>query len=120
MTVKTAVRQINRHVGIHALLALFFGLCWLIHNLAFTRLKMDPTMLHDRTAHSWVLVGYVAENFWLAIAFILLAFGSVAFLQFRNRAPWTYWLTALLFCIPCIVYWIACARVLGKLVSVAD
>jgi hypothetical protein len=44
-----------------------------------------------------------------------LAVASVAFLQIRGRPSWTCWLIAVVYCIPCVVYWGPCLYIFGKL-----
>ena len=47
----------------------------------------------------------------LAIAYVVLVVAAVVFAQVRGHPAWTYWLTALILCIPCIVYCWPCAYI---------
>jgi hypothetical protein len=110
-------RAMNRR-AIYVCMAVFFALCWLSHYLA--RLAMEICnrqflVTDGKTVRAMALIDWVAAHSWLAIAYIFLVLASVAFLQIRGRPPWTYWVTALLFCIPCFAYWLPCAFITGKL-----
>ena len=118
MKIRTILGAINRHAGIHVCLAIFFAFCWFLHFVATIKVeccKRGLCMINDRTLRAMALVDWVAAHSWLAIAYFFLVVASVAFLQIRGRAPWTYWLTAVVYCIPCIAYWGPCAYIAGKL-----
>lgn len=114
MQVGTVLRAIIRHSGIHLFLAMIFAASWFIHHVAFKRMEMSDRQfasMDDETMRAMALIDLIATNYWWAIAYALLAFSAVAFLQIRARQPWTYWLTAATFCAPCMFYWIACAHI---------
>ena len=109
-------RAITKH-AIYVCMAVFFALCWFSHYLA--RLAMEICnrqflAMNGKTLRAMALIDWVAAYSWLAIAYVFLVVASVAFLQFRGRPPWTYWVTALLFSIPCFAYWLPCAFIAGK------
>ena len=110
----------RKQAVIHVCLGLLFASCWLIHHLASLRMeavRRDFVLLSNRAIRAMSVLDFVAARGWLAIAYVALVFAAVGFLQVRGRPPWTHWLAALLFCIPCMLYWAACAYVagLGKL-----
>ena len=72
-------------------------------------------VMNVRTLRTMALIDWVAGHWWLAMAYFVLVVAAVAFLQIRGRPAWTYWLTAALFCIPCVAYWFPCAAIAGKL-----
>lgn len=114
MKVGTVLRATIRHSSIHLFLAMILAASWFIHYVAFRRMEMCDrqfTSMDDETTRAMALVDLIAVNYWWAIAYSLLAFAAVAFLQIRARPPWTYWLTAVTFCAPCMMYWIACAHI---------
>jgi len=110
-------RAINRH-AIYVCMAVFFGLCWFSHYLA--RLAMEIYNRHflamnAKTLRAMALIDWVAAHGWLAMAYVFLVVTAVSFLQLRRRPPWTYWVTAILFSIPCFAYWVPCVFIAGKL-----
>jgi hypothetical protein len=120
MKIAMILKAINRHAGIHASLALFFAFCWMTHHVAF--LKMEGcgrqfALMNDRTMRVMALIDWVTAHSWLVIAYTLLPFASVAFLQIRGRPPWTCWVVVVVYCIPCVMYWSACAYIAGKLIG---
>ena len=111
------VRALNKR-AIYVCMAVFFALCWFSHYLA--RLAMEICnrqfiVMDGKTLRAMALIDWVAVHWWLASAYVFLVVASVAFLQIRGRPPWTYWVTAALFCIPCFAYWLPCALIAGKL-----
>jgi hypothetical protein len=74
-------------------------------------------LMNDRTLRAMALIDWVAANWWLAAAYAFLPVACVAFLQIRGRPSWTYWPAAALFCLPCVVYWVPCAYIMGKLLG---
>jgi len=118
MKVGTTLRAISRRAPVHACWALCFAFSWWIHCLAFVKMERCNRQffsMDDRTLRTMALLDLVTTNYWAAIAYAFLAVAAVAFLQLRGRPPWTHWLAALIFCMPCIVYWTACGYILGKL-----
>ena len=111
-------RASKRRAAIYVCLAVFFALCWFSHYLA--RLAMDicgrhfPAM-NVKTLRAMALIDWVAAHAWLALAYAFVVVAAVVFLEIRGRAPWTYWVTAVLFCIPCFAYWLPCVFIAGKL-----
>ena len=108
---------ISRYAFIHMCLAVFFAFCWFAHCLAI--LKMEAfgrqfIVMNDSTMRAMTLIDWVAANSWLAIAYVCLVFASVAFLQVRGHPRWTCWIVALIYCIPCAMYWMPCAYIAGK------
>ena len=104
-------RAITKH-AIYACMAVFFALCWFSHYLA--RLAMEVCnrqflVMNGKTLRAMALIDWVAAHWWLAVGYVFLVAASVAFLQIRGRRPWTYWATAVLFCIPGFAYWLPCA-----------
>jgi hypothetical protein len=104
--------------AIYVCLVVFFALCWFSHYLA--RLAMEICNRHflvmdGKTMRAMALIDWIAVHWWLAIAYVSLVVASVAFLQIRGRPPWTYWVTAVFFCIPGFAYWLPCALIAGKL-----
>lgn len=111
-------RAFARHAAIHVCLALFFGLCWFIHYLAVLKMEIGKrqfAVMNDKTLRAMALIDWLATHYWLAIGYVLLVVASVAFLQIRGRPPWTCWLAAVLFCLPCVVYCTTCAYIANKL-----
>lgn len=110
-------RAINKH-AIYVCLAVFFGLCWISHYLA--RLAMEICnrqflAMNAKTLRAMALIDWVATHGWLALTYVLVVVAAVSFLQIRGRPPWTYWVTAVLFCIPGFAYWVPCVFIAGKL-----
>lgn len=109
-----SIKTVVRRIGIHVFLAMIFGSTWFIHHVAVIRMEMSDRQmwpLDDGTMRAMALVDLMESNAWWATSYAALAFGAVAFLQLRARPPWTYWLTAAMFSAPCMLYWIACARI---------
>lgn len=114
MQVGTALRATIRHSGVHIFLAMIFAATWFIHYVAFARVEICDqqfTSMNDETMRAMVLVDLIAQNPWWAIAYTMLTFAAVAFLQIRARPAWTSWLTAVMLCAPCTMYWVACAHI---------
>ena len=112
------VTAISRHAAIYVCMVAFFALCWFSHYMA--RLTMEICnrqflVMNAKTLRAMALIDWVAGHSWLAVAYVFLVVASVAFLQIRRRPPWTYWVTAALFSIPCFAYWLPCAFIAGKL-----
>ncbi len=111
-------RAIKRHAAIYVCLAVFFALCWFSHYLARRAMEICdrhfPAM-NGKTLRAMALIDWVAAHWWLAAAYVFLVVAAIAFLQIRGRPPWTYWVTAALFSIPCFAYWLPCAFIAGKL-----
>ena len=72
-------------------------------------------VMNGQTLKAMALIDLVADNWWLALAYFVMVVAAVAFLQIRGRPAWTYWVTAVFFCIPCFAYWFPCAYIAGKL-----
>ena len=120
MKVGAILAAIWRHAVVHACLATLFAMCWFTHHVALLRMEICDrqfAMMNNRTWKSMALIDWVTAHSWLAIAYIVLAFVSVAFLQARRRPAWTWWVTALVYGIPCAVYWSPCAYIAGKFLS---
>jgi hypothetical protein len=119
MRVGTVLRTIGKHANIHVCLVVIFALSWFLHYMASMRMEMcngQFRVMNDQTMRTMALIDFIAANFWLAIVYAFLVFAAVVFLQIRARPPWIWWLTAVAFCAPCIVYWSACAYIaVGKL-----
>jgi hypothetical protein len=116
----TILGAINRCAAIHVCLAVFFAFCWVTHYAAVLKMQFfnrQFALMNDKTLRAMALIDWVAANWWLAVAYAFLAVASVAFLQFRGRPRWTWRVTALVFCIPCVVYWQPCAYIAGKLLG---
>ncbi len=112
------IRSTNRHAAIYVFMSVLFALSGFSHYLA--RLTMEIcdrhfAVMNGKTLRAMALIDWVAGHGWLAMAYVLLVVGSVAFLQIRGRPAWTYWVAAVLFCIPCAAYWLPCAYIAGKL-----
>jgi len=110
-------RTSKKHAAIYVCLAVFFALCWFGHYLA--RLAMEACnrqflAMNGKTLRAMALIDWVAAHAWLALAYVFVVVAAVVFLQIRGRAPWTYWVTAALFCIPGFVYWLPCVFIAGK------
>jgi len=111
-------RAINKHAAIYICMTVFFALCLFSHYLA--RLAMEICnrrflVMDGKTLRAMALIDWVASHAWLAMVYVFLVVASVAFLQIRGRPPWSYWVTAVLFCSPCFAYWLPCAFIAGKL-----
>ena len=61
-------------------------------------------MMTDRILYAMGLIDLVAANFWLALAYAVLVVAAVGFSQFRRHPAWSYWLTAVILCVPCLLY----------------
>ena len=117
LTSGAILRAMNRQ-AIYVCLAVFFALCWFSHclaRLAMETCKRQFLVMDGKTFRAMALVDWVAAHWWLAAAYVFLVLASVAFLQVRGRPAWTYWVTAMLFCIPGFAYWLPCAYLAGKL-----
>ncbi len=113
----TSFRAIARHPAIYLCLAQFFGFCWFAHYMA--RLKMEEchrqfSVMNDRTLQDMALIDCLSSHAWLAIGYIALIFAAVAFAQFRGHPAWTYWMTALMLCIPSLFYGAICVYIACK------
>ena len=100
-----------KHAAIYVCLAVFFAFCWFAHYLAF--LKMEGwqrqfVVMNERALHVMALMDWIAANSWLAIAYVVLVVAAVAFAQVRGHPTWSCWLTALMLCMPCILYGAKC------------
>lgn len=118
MKIGPTFKAINRHAAIHECLAVFFAFCWFLHFAASIKMeccKRGLCVINDSTLRAMALIDWVGAHWWLAVAYALLAVASIAVLQIRGRPAWTWWLTAAVYCIPCIVYWSPCAYIAGKL-----
>ena len=119
------IETINRHAAIYVCLAVFFATCWFLHHLARLTLEMcnqnaelrEWALSNDRMVKATALVDWVAAHAWLAIAYVVLVVAAVVFAQVRGHPAWTYWLTAVILCIPCVVYWWPCGCVLLNLLT---
>ena len=117
MKVGAILTVIRRHAGIYVCMAVFFAFCWLIHYAALLKMEICDrqfAVMNDGTLKAMALIDLVAAHPCLAIAYVALAFVSVAFLQVRRRPRWTWWGSALVYGIPCVVYWSPCAYIAGK------
>jgi hypothetical protein len=125
MKIGTVLKAINRHAAIYVCLAVFFALCRFFHHLARLTLEICNTDAHwrewalanDRMMKATALIDWVAAHSWLAIAYVVLVVAVVAFAQVRRHPAWTYWLTAVILCIPCVVYWWPCGCILLNLLG---
>jgi hypothetical protein len=70
--------------------------------------------MNDETLHAMALIDWLAANSWLAIAYIVLVVAAVVFAQVRGHPAWSYWLTAVVFCIPCALYCGRCVYIMFK------
>jgi hypothetical protein len=121
MRIRVILGAINRYAGIYVCLALFFGFCWFLHFAATIKAeccKGGLCLINDQTLRAVALIDWVSSHSWLAIAYFLPFIACVAFLQIRGRPRWTWSLTAVLFCIPCVVYWLPCLYIFGKLILI--
>jgi len=107
----------GRFAGVYVCLALIFLLTCFTHFVAQMKLELAGQfiLINERTLKAMALVQWVAAHPGLALAYVMLACGSIAFLQARGRPRWSWWCTALLYCIPCVIYWVPCGYVAGKL-----
>ena len=120
MKVRIILAAINRHAAIYVCLAVFFAFCWFLHFVASLKMEICNRqfgLMNDKSLRAMALTDWVADHSWMAIAYVFLVVASIAFLQIRGRPAWTCWLTAALFCIPCIVYWLPCLYIFGKLLG---
>ncbi|MGA2035641.1 MAG: hypothetical protein ABSG68_25615 [Thermoguttaceae bacterium] len=120
MEIGTIFKAINKHGAIYGYLALFFAFCWFIHFAASMKMEgcnRQFALMNDRTLRAMALIDWVPTHSWLVLAYVLLVVASVAFLQVRGQRSWTYWATAVVYCIPCVVYWLPCAYIAGKLLG---
>ena len=111
---------IQRCAAVYVCLAAFFAICWFIHFAASMKMEFcnrQFALMNDKTLRAMALIDWVAAHAWLAIAYVFLTAASVVFLQIRGRPAWTYWLAAVVFCVPCVVYWLPCAYIAGKLLA---
>ena len=126
MKIGTILTAINKHAAIYVCLAVFFAFCWFIHHLARLTIEIrnpnadwrESDLTNDRMMKATALIDWVAAHSWLAIAYVVLVVAAVAFAQVRGHPAWTYWLTALILCIPCIVYWWPCGCILLNLLTI--
>jgi hypothetical protein len=114
----TIRRAINRYADVYLWLAAFFAFCLFAHRVA--RLIMEArdrqfALMDDKTLRTMTLIDRVGDHSWLAIAYVVLVVGCVAFLQVRGRPAWTYGASAVLFGLPCILYGGACVHIMMKL-----
>jgi hypothetical protein len=124
MKIGTTLKAINRHAAIYVCLAVFFGFCWFLHHLARLTIEMcnrnaewrEWVSTNDRMTKAMALSDWVAAHSWLAIAYVVLVVAAVAFAQVRGHPAWSYWLTVLILCIPCVVYWWPCGCILLNLI----
>ena len=117
MKIRASLPAINRHAGIHACVGVYFAFWWLIHFAA--SMKMEAcnrhfALMNGETFRAMALIDWIAAHSWLVIAYVFLAVGSIAFLQIRGRPPWTCWIIAVVYCVPCIAYLKACVYITGK------
>jgi hypothetical protein len=112
------LRAINRYAAIYVCLALFFTACWWTHFAAF--LKMEDShrqfaLMTERTMRAMAMLDWVTSNSWLAMVYVVMVVAAVAFAQFRRHPAWTYWLTALILCIPGLLYAGKCVYIMTVL-----
>lgn len=107
MKIGTILKAIYWNAGIYVCLAVFFALCWAFHHLAFLRMECSHRqflLMNDETLRAMALIDWVAVNSWIAIAYVVLVVAVVVFAQIRGHPAWTYWLTTVILCIPCVLY----------------
>ena len=112
-----AILEAINNTVLHVCMAMFFAFCGFTHYMAVLNMEISKrqfAVMNDKTFWAMALIDWVAAHWWLAIAYVLLVVGSVAFLQFRGRPWWTSWLIAVILCIPCVVYWKACVYIVFK------
>ncbi len=123
MTIGSILNAINKYAAVHVCMAAFFALCWFFHHLARLTLEIcdqnadwrEWASTNARMKNAASLVGWVAAHSSLAIAYVVMVIAAVAFAHVRGHAAWTYWLAALILCIPCSIYWWPCACILLNL-----
>ncbi len=118
--IQTVLKTIGRHANVHICLTAVFAFTWFLHYMAAMRMAMSDrqfTVPNSRTMRTMALIDLVDAHYGLAIAYAILTFAAVAFLQIRGRPSWTCWLAGAVFGVPCVVYWFGCAYIaVGKLV----
>ncbi len=125
MKLGTILKAIYWNAGIYVCLAAFFALCWVFHHLARLTIEIcnrnaewrEWALTSDRMIKATALVDWVAAHSYLAIAYVVLVVAAVAFAQIRGHPAWTYRLTAVLLCIPCVAYWWPCWCILLNLLT---
>lgn len=114
------LRTIYQHALIYECLVVVFAISWFMHHLALWKMEgcnRHFAVMDGRTLRAMALIDWGAVNSWLAVAYVCLTLASVAFLQVRGHPRWTWWATAIVFCVPCVVYWFPCAYIAGKLLA---
>jgi hypothetical protein len=120
MKIGTILKTINRNAAIYVCLAVFFAFCWFTHYMAVLRMESSNkqfAVMNDETLRAMALIDSVAAHSWLAIAYVVMVVAAIAFAQVRGHPAWAYWLTALILCIPCVLYCGKCAYIALKLVA---
>src|SRR4051794_15443503 len=125
MKIETILKTINRHTAIYLCLVLFFAFCWFIHYLARQTIEIcnrnaewrEWAMTNGRMVKATALIDWVAAHSSLAVAYAVLIVTVVAFSQSRRHPVWTFRLTALILCIPFVVYWWPCGCVVLNLLQ---
>ncbi len=105
-----AIIRATADVAIYFCIAAFFTFCWLLHHLARLTIEIcnrdadwrEWALTNDRMMKATALIDWVTAHSWLANAYVVLVVAAVAFAQVRGHPAWTYWLTALILCIPCV------------------
>jgi len=123
MKIGTILKAIYWNAGIYVCLALFFAICSFFHHLARLTIEIcnrdadwrEWELTNGRMMKATALIEWVAAHSWLAITYVVLVVVAVAFAQVRGHPAKTYWLTALILCIPCVVYWWPCGCILLNL-----
>jgi hypothetical protein len=117
MKIGTILSTINKHAAIYICLGVFFALSRFAHNMALMRMescKRQFLLMNDETTHSMSMIDFVAATYWLAIVYSFLILAAVVFLQILWRPRWIYWLTAIILCIPLVVYLGTCSYIIFK------
>ena len=103
------LRAINQYGAVYICLAGVFAVAGSSHFDAVEDGQRHLSSVYARDVRAIAaVIDLVAAHFWVALAYLVLGVVAVAFLQIRKRPSWTYWLAALTFCAPCLLYWSAC------------
>ncbi len=107
MRIVGVLRGGSKYGGIHVCLAMFIIFCGFFHHVSHLIVEAVGgrfPVRNDETIRAMALVELIAANIGSLIAYALIGFAVIIFLQVRGRPEWTWWLAAVTFCVPWLLY----------------
>jgi type II secretory pathway component PulF len=114
MSIWLSLKSINRHGTACAVLALLLLLGAAVHTIAVAKIALlsdiPLTTWPPRLARNMTGIQFFHDNWWFALPYLLLFFGTLIYMEIRSMPRWAVWATFLFLSLPIVGYFLTCMR----------